>query len=389
MGRRLSLVIILTEGIKGHLNQSRGVARWISSLGGAKVVELHIPELSCFRKFRDLKLKTRFLRRAGAEACRRWLMAAEGENLIRGFSCQLSENRCRAEDCLIISAGNTPAPYNLALGRMFGVRTAVLMSPSATGTSPFDFAIVPEHDFPGPSENIIVTLGAPNAIFPEELEYLGHELAMEFPPLGNESWGILIGGDDDNYSIDPDWIRTNIGPLLEIASNREVDLYITTSRRTRRESEDALCEIVNGMSNVRMNLIASKDPRNPVPGILGLCDKIFCTEDSVSMVSEAVTSGKDVFLLRVNKKKGLKMAAGKFVQCLVEKRILPVTLLWGPGRFDRMLRKFIEKGFLVEMSSEKGEWCNLLTVVSDTGGNREKFNEARRTAQWILEKMDR
>ena len=389
MGRGLSLVVILTEGIKGHLNQARGIARWLSVLSGAEVVELQVPRLSGIRKPFQLKIKARFVGKYTSDKCRKWLEDSGGAGLIREFSDLLARNRYRPDNCLILSAGNTPAPYNLALGRMFNARTAVLMSPTATGITPFDFAVVPEHDFPRRGKNVITTLGAPNAVFPCELDERGEELSAEFPKLGSEAWGILIGGDDANYSIDSEWVRTNIGALVDIAAGKKVSLYITTSRRTNTEAENTLCGITEGRKYVRMNLIASKDSRNPVPGILGLCDRIFCTEDSVSMISEAVTSGKEVFLLYVGKKKGLKTSLGRIARFMVKKGLLPAAFLWGPGRFDQMLHRFIEMGFLKEMPPEIGEWGDFLSGEPCSGGRKTGFNEARRSAEWILEEVGR
>jgi mitochondrial fission protein ELM1 len=56
------------------------------------------------------------------------------------------------------------------------------MTPSVLGTAPFDFAVVPEHDHPQKRDNVLPTLGAPNAIFPDELERQGWELAQKYPP---------------------------------------------------------------------------------------------------------------------------------------------------------------------------------------------------------------
>jgi mitochondrial fission protein ELM1 len=48
--------------------------------------------------------------------------------------------------------------------------------------------------------------------------------------------------------------------------------------------------------------IASHTKMNPIPGILGLCDIIIVTEESISMVSEAASSGKYVFVVRIDRK---------------------------------------------------------------------------------------
>lgn len=81
------------------------------------------------------------------------------------------------------------------------------MTPSVLGTEPFDFAVVPEHDRPRMSENVLVTLGAPNRICPELLEEGKREILRRFPPKRKKQWGVLIGGDDKNYRIGPGWVE--------------------------------------------------------------------------------------------------------------------------------------------------------------------------------------
>ena len=42
-GDALKVIVILSEGIRGHVNQSRGVAYWLSRLTGAEVLEAEVP----------------------------------------------------------------------------------------------------------------------------------------------------------------------------------------------------------------------------------------------------------------------------------------------------------------------------------------------------------
>ncbi len=382
----LSLIIILNEGIRGHLSQTRGVAHWLAELTGARIKEIKVPDLVGWRRFWQLKVKARSLRNCSISECEKWIIDSGGGVLLDDLTVDHDFSDEKKKGCILLSAGNTPAPFNLAFGRILGVRRAVLMTPSVIGTDPFDFAIIPEHDFPKSNDNVLATIGAPNFIIPDELEKKGKELVHDFPSGDSESWGVLIGGDTVNYSIDPEWIRINIGALLEVSSNRGAGLYITTSRRTSQDAERVLEEITGDREHVRMNLIASRDSRNPVPGILGLCSRIFCTEDSVSMLSEAVTSGKEIFLLRVRKKRGIRMFLGKMTRLLVEAQCLPLSSLWGFYRFEFMREKFIKMGLMIEMPSETAKWMELISA--DTATRQVEFNEAKRSAEWILKRLN-
>lgn len=387
MEQKLSLVIILTEGIRGHLNQARGISFWLSKLSGARIVELQVPLLSGLEKLVKLKFRARFISGSSPAACRKWLNDTGAQDLIDRISSLLENVPEKGKGCLLISAGNTPAPFNLALARVFQIRNVVLMTPSVTSLSSYDFAVVPEHDFPAPGDNLMSTLGAPNAIVRKDLEEQAEELKRSFSPVNTSSWGILIGGDTVNYSISPAWISKYVGALLDMASAKGADLYITTSRRTRQDAEKTLYDITRGRENVRMVLLASQDTRNPVPGMLGLCDRIFCTEDSVSMLSEAATSGKPVFLLRVRKKGGLKMFLGAITNSLVKAHILPLSCLWGFYRFEYMRQRMIEKGLLVDMPDNTENWMNLVELSKNRDVS--EFNEAKRAAEWIMGELDR
>ena len=365
------------------MNQSRGVALWLARLSGAAVCELEVPRLSGPGRFSALKVRARILARGDNDAARSWLENSGGPGLIERVSRILEESKVAGRDVLCLSTGSSAAPYGLALARFIGARSATVMTPSVLGTEPFDYAIVPVHDSPGWAENVYPTLGAPNAVDMEKLAGESEELFTSYPPRSSRRWGVLVGGDDANYRVSPGWVTETIGQLADQAVKAKADLYVTTSRRTSPGAEQALAELADRFPVFRMLFLASKDPANPVPGILGGCQEIFCTEDSVSMVSEAATAGFEVRILRVGKKPGLKRILQKATSWLVEKGTLPHRFLWGAPRFDAMLESFKSKGLATEAFD--GE------VSAAKGENRETgaFNEARDAAAWIVREWDR
>ena len=163
-------VTVLSDGIRGHEHQSMGVALWLSRLSGAEVLKIEIPRLSGARRFLMIKLSARRLSGASPDEARRWLTAS-------GFD---TDSMTAGPDTLFISAGSSAAPFCLALSRLTGGKSAVLMTPPVLGVKPFDFAIVPEHDRPAGGANVLVTLGAPNHIYIPELKAEAEKL---FAPL--------------------------------------------------------------------------------------------------------------------------------------------------------------------------------------------------------------
>ena len=376
-------ILILSDGIRGHVNQSRGVALWLARLSGAVTCELGVPGLSGPARFAALKVRARILAKADKDAARNWLENSGGSALLAKALDFLEENEVAEGDVLCLSTGSSAAPYGLALARGIGARSATVMTPSVLGTEPFDFAIVPVHDSPGRAENVYPTLGAPNAVDGEKLAGESEALFTRYPPRSSRRWGVLVGGDDANYRVSPGWVRDRIGQLAEHAVKAKADLYVTTSRRTSPAAEQALVDLADRFPVFRMLFLASKDPANPVPGILGGCQEIFCTEDSVSMVSEAATAGFEVRVLRVEKRPGLKRVLQAATSWLVGKGALPHRFLWGSPRFDAMLESFREKGLATEAFGLEG---NAGKAERSGIGS---FNEARDAAAWIVREWDR
>ena len=386
-----SPVFLLSDGIRGHLFQGRGVAGWLSRFTGADVVEMDVPRPTGWERIRLFKWKARYLPSMDGTGAVRWIQEAGASSLLDRAEQELTLRKCGENSALFLSAGSGAAPFTLALARATGQKCCTLMTPSVLGTAPFDFAVVPEHDHPEKRENVLPTLGAPNAIFADELERKGWELAQKYPPRetgGQENrWGVLVGGDDANYRVSPEWVRRAIGPILEAGAQADAGIYITTSRRTCPEAEEELLRLTEGNSSVRMLLLASRDPFNPVPGMLGLCSRIFVTEDSVSMVSEAITAGREVFLLRTERQSFSRTALQEATSFLVRKKLLPGTMLWGIPRFDALFSSLIVKGFLKEARYDRLYTSTGTSVSPHPDGP--VLSEAKRAAEWIMEKWSK
>lgn len=379
----IKIVVILSDGVRGHLNQSRGVATWIAKLTGAEVLEAEVPSLTGAAKARARNAAHR-LPGGNRRDAREWLAMADGDAIVRRIGLWFAERNIRegTQEVLLLSAGSTAAPYNLALGYIWRCSCATIMTPSIVGTAPFDFAIVPEHDYPKRRPNILVTLGSPNYVLKENLQKEADKLLAEFPPESGVQWSVLIGGDDANYSVTPQWIKKTVGHIMSIAEQEGVDLYITTSRRTPAEAVKTLKTLAARSSSVRYLLIASEDPFNPIPAMLGFSKEIFVTEDSVNMVSETITGGHKAVLLRVEHKKGLRGLLEDATASLVNAGALPPNTLWGVPKFDLVFDHFARHNALIEFR----DWIKRRREKPEEEVLQpEEFNEAKRAAQWIVE----
>ncbi|QVL36807.1 mitochondrial fission ELM1 family protein [Aminirod propionatiphilus] len=368
--------VVVSDGIRGHLHQARGVALWISRLCGASVMEIGVPGLKGLGRFLCLKMAARRLPSARPDEAHAWLVASGGAELFASLG------DAGGPETLFLAAGSSAASYCLALARAKGSRSAVIMTPSVLGTAPFDFAVVPAHDGPIGSDRLFVTLGAPNHIYRPDLEEAASALARSFPPRSKRIVALLLGGSDGNYRIDAAWARERLAPVRAQAERLGADLYVTTSRRTGKGTDDALEALFADSPSLRMLLLASRDEANPVPAMLGLATHAICTDDSVSMISEAATAGFRVGLLRARRRGGVVPTLQEGVGRLVSSGFLPPSALSGLPRFDRFFRSLSERGSLVDLTAED----DLETFLASSSQKAEPLDEARRAAAWIVER---
>jgi mitochondrial fission protein ELM1 len=113
-------------------------------------------------------------------------------------------------------------------------------------------------------------------------------------------WAVLVGGDGAGYSYRPDEWHSLAGGLRRLARANGAGLLLTTSRRTGTAAEGILKEGLQG-DEVVSGVWYSEEPANAILDYLAAAEVVFCTEDSRSMISDAVAAGKGVYTLRPEK----------------------------------------------------------------------------------------
>ena len=355
-------VVLLSEGTRGHRHQSLGIARWLERLCGADICEIEVPILSGLKRFLLLKMQARHLGYASPEEAEEWLRKA-------GFPIEAHRDVLSGETGkLFLATGNSASPFSLALARILNGYSAVIMTPDVVGTRPFDFAIVPEHDHPAPSDNILTTLGAPNHIYGPELQAAAEGFFAPLMPFPGKVIALLLGGGDANYELTPSWVRSVLPLLREAAEKQGAALLVTTSPRTGGEVDDAVEAVLTESPATRYLLLASRSRENPVPAMLGAATHVLVTEDSVSMVSEAATAGFRVGLLRVGRKQSTVTKSRNLLGA-------------GTVRFDALFEEMSARGLVEDLGTAPDFDAFLAPEARRTDV---PFNEAKRAAEWIL-----
>ncbi len=151
----------------------------------------------------------------------------------------------------------------------------------------FDLVVVPQHD-PARGENVIVTTGALHRVTTEKIEAEKSKFAPLLESLLPPRVAVLIGGTSKVHQM----TAASTKKLTAQLSGLKASLMITASRRTGIENAQVLRAALKG-PNI---YFWDGTGENPYFALLGFADYIIVTEDSVSMTSEAISTGKPVYV---------------------------------------------------------------------------------------------
>ena len=254
---------VLTEGMIGTQNQCVGVAEALGVEPVIKQVELRQP-------WKTLSP---------------WL----GFECAGSFTQPLTPPPNSTWPDLLIASGRKSVAASRYIKKQSGGKTfTVQLQDPKTSPDQFDLVAVPHHDVLR-GENVIVTHGAPNRLTPDKLAQARQEFAPLFKPLTSPRIAVLIGGNSRTHQLTSDIMHKLVGQLKELDGS----LMITTSRRTGDDNLNILKEGLKGTNAY----IWDGTGDNPYFGMLGWADHILVTADSVSMLSDAGTTGKPVQMI--------------------------------------------------------------------------------------------
>lgn len=197
---------------------------------------------------------------------------------------------------LLISAGRHGIAPSLALRGVPGVFRVHLQDPRID-PSLFDLVIAPEHD-PVRGPNVVLTKGAINRITQAQLAAARETFRASIEPLPGPRIAVLVGGKSRHHDLPPDRAAVIGAQLAGLAKQAGGSLLITTSRRTTAAATTALRRAVSDIPHVFYEPAASGG-ENPYLGFLAWADFIVVTTDSVSLASDAASTGKPVIVATI------------------------------------------------------------------------------------------
>jgi len=265
----MNTIWILSDGLPGHFNQSIGLSEAIQLRYKHQVIIVDVQ-----LKYKVLRALMRFIAN---------YLPGLLDKKVFSFFYQHSEIPS-IKPILIISAGGNTLFANIVLSRIHKVNN--IFSGTLKGYNnrllTKVFTVVPIKG--NISNNVVLDLPPANIN----------------PGAKNNDqpyYTLLIGGNGAGYSYtDSDW-KQLAQAIIEIAKRDNILWKITTSRRTGDRVEELLRQALND-TVVDEAIWFSSNPQKVVKRFLDDGRVIFCTEDSLTMVSEAIYAHKPVVTLQ-------------------------------------------------------------------------------------------
>ncbi len=250
------IIYIISDGKKGHLSQTRGLAEALLKRAGQTRpnVQHACHEVSIVGKS--------------------WL----SKLFYKGKDLDLPRPD------LILCAGHSTHLAALSLARHLRCLCMVCMRPSLPARM-FDLCIMPRHDVPEggvPSQRTFLTNGAINCIKPR-------------PDVEKKETLVLIGGPSKEFKWEAEHV---LNQLTAIARQSSRSIVLTTSRRT---PADFVQDVTAVCPNIRVEPVEQTGP-TWVADHLATAHEVWVTQDSVSMVYEALSSGAAVGIIEMLRK---------------------------------------------------------------------------------------
>jgi mitochondrial fission protein ELM1 len=197
---------------------------------------------------------------------------------------------------LLISCGRQSVSASVAVRRASVNKTfTVHIQDPLIDPKQFDVVIVPAHDNLR-GENVFVTLGAVHHVSAAKLMSAAGHFRSLFASLPRPLISVLVGGKNRHQEFTAKTAFDFAGKLRLAASNSSGGLAISFSRRTGAENEVIIRQGLKGCPSY----IWDGSGENPYLGLLALADVIIVTSDSISMVSEACSTGKPVYIFELS-----------------------------------------------------------------------------------------
>ena len=211
----------------------------------------------------------------------------------------------------------------LLLGKVYPkVKTIILMKPNFP-FGWFDHVIIPAHDAVRQQGNVILSQGALNPIVNENRHQKNRIL-------------IALGGSSKRHQWNGQKVLQAIQQIIE--HNDQAEIVLTTSRRTPKEFFQHL-QSQPYLQQIQVFPV-EKTPQGWIFEEMQKAEAVWVTEDSVSMIYEALTAGCKVGVIKIDRLKEdrITLSVDQIIQANLVSEHVSVEMLVEPHAFKEAER---------------------------------------------------
>jgi len=284
-------VLVLSDGKAGHLNQALAMAEMVREALGSRLRARGIKEQPIVKiKVAKVEFKNKLTRRLldmasffagkrcqGCLRCMKFCLKKKSFNEIKEYAD------------IVISCGASTVAVNAFLKYENNAKGICIMKPGLGRSRKFDLVILPKHDVPARSKsNMLVTEIAPNRITTSATSEVASTATSEVAEV-RCGIGLLIGGDAKGFRLKKEDVEKVVDGVLKMGR----EIFVSTSRRTSLEIDKLVKEKLSG--KCKLLVIANENNKQGVvQEIFDKSEVIIVSPESISMISEAVSSGRRV-----------------------------------------------------------------------------------------------
>ena len=260
--------LLLTEGMHGMISQVEGMAKALDAEYIHKIIKLSFPWNLIPPKFTPIS------------------------NIILKDKIYIDNNEIPD---LIISCGRKSVIPSIFLKKKNPKIFTIHIQDPKVNFKNFDAIVAPEHDnLKG--DNIYNSKGAIHYITEKEIskakQYLADKIKIE------KIVSLILGGPNKYYSFDSNQVINIFNEIKSIFISNGYKVIIIPSMRTPKEIIDLAMKEMGGFGYV-----VNKVDKQAYLSAYALANYVIVTCDSTSMISEAATSGKPIFVAHMKTKK--------------------------------------------------------------------------------------
>lgn len=290
-------ILIISDSKAGHENISLGLANYIQSEQDTEIVKIFV------------KKRLKIFNKVGKFICNNISINKKMIMILNKIFYSNFVFNYNKDIDLIISTGGDTTIANILLSKYYKKPNVFCSSLRGFDSSLFTLLVS------------IISNGYKN------------EIVVDLPPLNikkepktltGKYISLLIGGATKNHKFTNNEFINLVENMIYLANKFGYKLLLSTSRRTPAEVENKIQILVdNNLDIFEKVVLFNKKPEKIINYYFSNSDVIFVTEDSGSMISEAILSEKQVYSIRP-KICNLDLIFNNFIMNLINKDLLKI-----------------------------------------------------------------